>query len=78
LFLCFSKTVDVGAGFLVFQKLAIQMRASYWPVPLATHLFPDTANINPILVRVFRTMRATEALNNPDSQAVTQGFYTSD
>ncbi len=54
------------------------MRASCWTVPLATHLFPDTANINPILVRVFRAMRATEALNNPDSQAVTQGFDASD
>jgi uncharacterized protein (TIGR02466 family) len=53
------------------------MLASYWPVPLATHLCPDAANINPTLARVFRAMRATEALNNPDCQAVTQGFYAS-
>jgi len=53
------------------------MLTSYWPVPIATHLCPDAANINPTLARVFRAMRATEALNNPDSQAVTQGFYAS-
>jgi uncharacterized protein (TIGR02466 family) len=53
------------------------MLTSYWPVPLATHLCPDAANINPVLARVFRAMRATEALNNPDAQADTQGFYAS-
>ena len=53
------------------------MLTSYWPVPLATHLCPDAANINPTLARVFRALRATEALNNPDSQAVVQEFYAS-
>lgn len=53
------------------------MLASYWPVPIAIHLCPDAANINPTLARVFRAMRATEALNNPDVHAASQGFYAS-
>ena len=53
------------------------MLTSHWPIPLATHLFPEAASINPTLARVFRAMRATQALQNPDSDVTTQGFYAS-
>jgi uncharacterized protein (TIGR02466 family) len=53
------------------------MLSTHWPVPLATHLCPEAASINPTLARVFRAIRATEALQNPDSDVTTQGFYAS-
>jgi hypothetical protein len=36
-----------------------------WPVPLAVHRFDHAQQVNPLLARVFATMRATDAGNAP-------------
>ena len=43
----------------------------HWPVPLAVHCFPQAAEVNPVLARVFRALRAT------DAEAPAGGFYAS-
>ena len=36
-----------------------------WSTPLGVHRFAQAADVNPLLVRVFRTMRATDASADP-------------
>lgn len=43
----------------------------HWPVPLAVHRFAQAAEVNPVLVRVFNAMRAT------DPEAGNGSFYAS-
>lgn len=43
----------------------------HWPVPMAVHRFAGAAEVNPVLVRVFNALRAT------DPTAVAAGFYAS-
>lgn len=45
---------------------------SLWCTPLGVHRFARSADINPLLVRVFRTMRATDGQARPDAP-----FYAS-
>lgn len=44
---------------------------NHWPVPLAVHRFEQAAEVNPVLARVFKAMRAT------DHQAAAGSFYAS-
>ncbi len=43
----------------------------HWPVPLAVHRFDRAAEVNPVLARVFKALRAT------DKDATTGNFYAS-
>jgi uncharacterized RmlC-like cupin family protein len=43
----------------------------HWPVPLAVHRFERAAEVNPVLSRVFKALRAT------DTQAQSGSFYAS-
>lgn len=43
----------------------------HWPVPLAVHRFERAAEVNPVLARVFKALRAT------DTQAQAGSFYAS-
>lgn len=43
----------------------------HWPVPLAVHRFDRAAEVNPVLARVFKALRAT------DAQAPAGSFYAS-
>lgn len=43
----------------------------HWPVPLAVHRFGQAAEVNPVLVRVFNALRAT------DPEADGGSFYAS-
>ena len=43
-----------------------------WSTPLGVHRFAQAADINPLLVRVFRTLRATDASADPAA-----AFYAS-
>lgn len=43
-----------------------------WATPLGVHRFAQAADVNPLLVRVFRTMRATDERADPEA-----AFYAS-
>ena len=38
-----------------------------WSTPLGLHCFAQAAEINPLLVRVFRTLRATDERATPST-----------
>jgi hypothetical protein len=55
------------------------MLSTHWSVPIASHLYSDANEINPVLSRVFQTMRAADALRGVDSrQGLPKNFYASD
>lgn len=44
---------------------------THWPVPMGSHRFERAAEVNPVLARVFKTLRAT------DAQVPVGSFYAS-
>lgn len=55
------------------------MLSTHWPVPIASHIYSDAQEINPVLSRVFQAMRAADALREVHSgQELPQRFYASD
>ena len=46
-----------------------------WPVPMGRHRFAGAADINPVLSRVFASMRATDVALHPERAGA---FYASE
>ena len=46
-----------------------------WPVPMGRHRFAGAADVNPVLSRVFASMRATDVALHPERAAA---FYASE
>lgn len=49
------------------MSLPTQDLHSLWATPVGVHQCPQAADINPLLVRVFRAMKATDAQADPDA-----------
>jgi uncharacterized protein (TIGR02466 family) len=55
------------------------MLSTHWPVPIASYLYSNAKETNPVLSRVFQAMRAADVLREADSgQELPKNFYASD
>jgi uncharacterized protein (TIGR02466 family) len=51
------------------------MMNSLWGVPIATYQFAQANEVNPLLARVFQTMRLTNQIHNNQSDKATEDFF---